>query len=139
MIVALHNVEKAPEARSRALPASLRAMMAFRFRRSIRVAPGVRINLGKKSASVSIGRKGMRFTQSTTGRSTRTLGIPGTGMSWTSSSSPKRTSAGQEAYVLLPRKRHSVLVHVLLAVTTVGLGNLIYWWWIVRENRRRGY
>lgn len=42
--------------------------------------PGVRLNLGKKSASLSFGGKGARYTVSSTGRKTATVGIPGTGL-----------------------------------------------------------
>lgn len=54
--------------------------MAIRFRKSIKIAPGVRLNLGKKSASVSVGVKGFRRSFSTTGRQTTSVGIPGTGL-----------------------------------------------------------
>ena len=36
--------------------------MGFRFRRSFKIAPGVRVNLNKKSASVSFGTKGLKHT-----------------------------------------------------------------------------
>nr|DAO95945.1 MAG TPA: hypothetical protein [Caudoviricetes sp.] len=39
----------------------------------------------------------------------------------------------------LPRKRHSIAVHVVLLFLTAGIGNLVYWWWIANENRKRGY
>ena len=60
--------------------------MGTRFRRSFKVAPGVRVNLNKKSASVSFGPKGLKHTVSTTGKSHTTVGIPGTGLSYTTSS-----------------------------------------------------
>ena len=53
--------------------------MGTRFRRSFKVAPGVRVNLNKKSASISFGPKGLKHTVSTTGKSHTTVGIPGTG------------------------------------------------------------
>lgn len=40
--------------------------MGLRFRRSIKIAPGVRVNLNKKSASVTFGPKGLKHTVSTT-------------------------------------------------------------------------
>lgn len=61
--------------------------MGFRFRRSFKIAPGVRVNLNKKSASVSFGPKGLKHTVSTTGKSHTTVGVPGTGLSYTSSGS----------------------------------------------------
>lgn len=56
--------------------------MGLRFRKSVKVAPGVRLNLSKKSASVSVGGKGARYTVSSTGRRTSSVGIPGTGVSY---------------------------------------------------------
>lgn len=67
--------------------------MGFRFRKSIKIAPGVKINLNKKSASVSIGTKGMRKTYSTTGRKTTTVGLPGTGISYSTSSGSKKSTS----------------------------------------------
>lgn len=54
--------------------------MALRFRKSIKVAPGVRINLSKSGVSTSLGVKGATVNLSK--RGTRvTTGIPGTGIS----------------------------------------------------------
>lgn len=60
--------------------------MGFRFRKSIKIAPGVRLNLSKKSASVSFGKRGLRHSISTSGRRTTSIGIPGTGIYYTKSS-----------------------------------------------------
>lgn len=54
--------------------------MGMRFRKSKKIAPGVRLNLSAKSASISIGPKGFKKTFSTSGRVTTTVGIPGTGL-----------------------------------------------------------
>lgn len=56
--------------------------MGIRFRRSIKVAPGVKLNLGKNGVSVSAGVRGARMTVGKTG-SRITTGIPGTGLSET--------------------------------------------------------
>ena len=70
--------------------------MGLRFRRSIKIAPGVRVNLNKKSASVTFGPKGLKHTVSTTGKSHTTVGVPGTGLSYTTSSDqPARVPADQ--------------------------------------------
>ena len=74
--------------------------MGTRFRRSFKIAPGVRVNLNKKSASVSFGPKGLKHTISTTGKSHTTVGIPGTGLSYTTSSSGK--SGAQQGAVSIP-------------------------------------
>ena len=65
--------------------------MRVRFRRSIRVVPGVKINLNKKSAGVTIGRRGMHYTVNTKGQQTTSVGLPGTGLSVQHTSKPKRS------------------------------------------------
>ena len=60
--------------------------MGWRFRKSFKLLPGVRLNLGAKSASISVGGMGFHKTISTTGRVTNSFGIPGTGLYYTESS-----------------------------------------------------
>ncbi|MCL4877099.1 MAG: tetratricopeptide repeat protein [Anaerolineae bacterium] len=60
--------------------------MGFRFRKSIKILPGVRINLSKSGPSLSLGGGGATFNVG--GRGTRlTLGIPGTGIYYTTQKS----------------------------------------------------
>ncbi|MBV4417190.1 DUF4236 domain-containing protein [Clostridium tyrobutyricum] len=56
--------------------------MGFRFRKSIKIAPGIKLNVGKKGInSVSIGGHG--YTKNIGKHGTRTtVGIPGTGISY---------------------------------------------------------
>lgn len=55
--------------------------MGFRFRKSIKLLPGIRINLSKSGISTSIGKPGATINFSE--RGTRgTVGIPGTGISY---------------------------------------------------------
>ena len=56
--------------------------MAMQFRKSFKVAPGIKVNVGKKSAGVSIGGKngGLSFN-SKTGAHAR-ASIPGSGISY---------------------------------------------------------
>jgi hypothetical protein len=51
--------------------------MGITFRKRIKLLPGVYLNLGKKSASVSVGPKGLKRTWSTTGRTTTSADLPG--------------------------------------------------------------
>ena len=53
--------------------------MNLRFRRSIKIAPGVRLNIGKKGVSASLGVRGAQVTVGR-GRVTKTVGLPGTGI-----------------------------------------------------------
>lgn len=65
--------------------------MGWRYRKSIKILPGVRLNLNKKSRSISIGGKGFHTTFSSTGRVTKTVGIPGTGLYHTTSKTRKKS------------------------------------------------
>ena len=62
--------------------------MGLRFRKSFKVAPGVKVNIGKKSSSVSFGGKGARYTVSSSGRRTKSVSIPGTGISYVDTKTP---------------------------------------------------
>jgi hypothetical protein len=61
--------------------------MGFRFRRSIKVLPGVRLNFGKRGISTSIGVRGAHVTFGNSGTRT-TVGLPGSGLSYTHLGNP---------------------------------------------------
>ena len=67
--------------------------MGLRFRTSISVAPGVKVNVNKKSASVTVGKKGAHYTMSTSGKQTASVGLPGTGLSYSKSFGGKKKSS----------------------------------------------
>ena len=69
--------------------------MGLCFRKSITIAPGVRVNLSKSGPSISFGKKGIRETISATGKSTTTLGIPGTGVYYKKSFDLKKIGKGK--------------------------------------------
>jgi hypothetical protein len=58
------------------------ALMPFRFRRSIRIAPDIRLNVSKSGLSTTVGRRGAHVTIGH-GHTRTTVGIPGTGVSYT--------------------------------------------------------
>lgn len=55
--------------------------MAIRFRRSVKIVPGVRLNFGKRGVSVSTGVRGAKVTVGSRG-TYGNIGIPGTGLSY---------------------------------------------------------
>lgn len=55
--------------------------MGFRFRRSLRIAPGIRLNLGKRGMSLSLGRRGASVTIGDRGTYAN-VGLPGSGLSY---------------------------------------------------------
>lgn len=56
-------------------------IMGFKFRKSIKVAPGVKVNLSNKGVGVSAGVKGVRVSTGPSG-SRITTSLPGTGISY---------------------------------------------------------
>ena len=58
----------------------LRRSMSVRFRRSLRLLPGVRLNIGTRSMSVTVGRPGATVNFSNRG-TYGNVGVPGTGIS----------------------------------------------------------
>lgn len=64
--------------------------MGLRFRKTISILPGVKLNLGKSSASVSVGVPGFRKTFNTKGTVTTTVGLPGTGLYYVDAKNPRK-------------------------------------------------
>ncbi len=56
--------------------------MAWRYRRRLRLLPGVTLNVGKRGASVSLGGRGAHVTYGARGKRA-TIGLPGSGLSYT--------------------------------------------------------
>ena len=63
--------------------------MGFRFRKSIRLFPGVRINLSKSTPSFSVGGPGNTVNVGEHGTGA-TIGAPGTGLSYRTPTSRSR-------------------------------------------------
>lgn len=56
--------------------------MPWRFRRTIRILPGVKLNFSKSGVSTSVGKRGAHVTVGH-GKVRTTVGVPGTGVSYT--------------------------------------------------------
>ena len=63
--------------------------MGFRFRKSFKIAPGVKFNLNKKSHSFTFGGKGMHYTVNSDGKRTKSFWIPGSGLYYTETKNGK--------------------------------------------------
>jgi len=90
----------------------------FRFRKTISILPGVKINLSKTGVSTSVGGKGATLNVGH-GKRNVTLGIPGTGLSY-------RTQASTQ-----------LVIAAVIVVAVVGIAYLIapdqvrallHWW-----------
>ena len=73
--------------------------MGFRFRKSINLGKGFRINLSKSGIGFSFGVKGARVTKTANGSTRATVSLPGTGISYTKELGKKKyrkKRSGQE-------------------------------------------
>ncbi len=95
--------------------------MGFRFRKSIKIFPGVKINLSKKGfSSVSIGQPGATINIGGNG-SRASVGIPGTGISYTEKIlsennggvGERKTSISAEGHVNSSQPRKGVKLKIL--------------------------
>lgn len=68
--------------------------MGLRVRRSVNIAPGVKFNVSKKSVGFTVGTKGAHYSVNSSGRKTSSVGIPGTGVSYVSSTTSKKGTSG---------------------------------------------
>ena len=77
--------------------------MGFRFRQSIRLGPGLRLNLGRRGASLSLGGKGLTVNLGPRGGRV-TAGLPGTGLAYSSrigGAAPRRARPKTTVFSLL--------------------------------------
>ena len=73
-------------------------MGAFRFRKSIKVGPGVRMNVSKRGVGMSAGTRGARYSVHSSGRRTTSVGLPGSGAGYISTrGSGGKRSTGRAA------------------------------------------
>ena len=101
--------------------------MAMRFRRSVKVAPGVKVNLSKKNVGVTVGTEGAHYSVNTSGKKTTTVGVPGTGVSFVDVSSKKhQQGVGGTQTGSAERRPMSKGVYIALLVVailwTIALG-----------------
>ena len=87
--------------------------MGFRFRKRVKILPGLWLNLSKSGVSTSIGGKGLTVNLKN-GKTKTTVGLPGTGLSYS------QTTSGNPEGPESSRKSAPVWPWLLLAVV-IGL------------------
>ena len=92
--------------------------MPIRFYRRVSIFPGLRLNLSKKNASLSIGGRGIHYTIGTSGERT-TIGIPGSGLSWTQQK--QLTSVQRAARIQSCVKLFSAIVAFAIVLWAISL------------------
>src|SRR4029453_16482415 len=83
--------------------------MGFRMRKSIKLAPGVKLNVSKRGVGASVGGKGARYSVHSSGRRTTSLGsgvVPGVyyQSSKSGGGSNKNTPQPQASAPISPKK-----------------------------------
>lgn len=106
-------------------------MAYLRFRRSLSVVPGIRLNLSKSGASLSLGPRGAKLTIGPKG-SRATIGLPGSGLSLTSQVS--RTSASHERADESAAKKSRPRRQIVLLLVVLAVAGLAMWGGIERAN-----
>ncbi|MDD3370861.1 MAG: DUF4236 domain-containing protein [Alphaproteobacteria bacterium] len=97
--------------------------MGLRFHKSIRLIPGLRLNLSKSGPSLSVGQKGMSFNVG--GKKTRTtVGIPGSGLSYISNSSYKK-GIGKKLFWFFAIAGYTVYKYLQKHPEGIDFGNLL--------------
>lgn len=95
--------------------------MGLRFRKSIKLGGGVRLNLNKKSAGLSVGGKGFRYSANTSGRRTTAVGIPGSGLSYSRTSSGRSRGTSRSGTTSAPTRPQPVAAGGPAALPKPGL------------------
>jgi hypothetical protein len=91
--------------------------MGFRFRRTVRLLPGLRLNLSKSGVSASVGTRGAWLTFGRKG-ARATVGLPGTGISYTTT----RSARENRSIGTPPRKGSAGWLIVLLMMLAIAAG-----------------
>ncbi len=83
--------------------------MGFRYRKSINLGGGFKINLSKSGVGYSWGTKGYRITKTASGRTRKTYSIPGTGISYVDETGKGRTrkNSSSQGYGSSPRSNYN--------------------------------
>ncbi|MCR4590289.1 MAG: DUF4236 domain-containing protein [Lachnospiraceae bacterium] len=89
--------------------------MGLRYRKSITIFPGVKLNISKSGLSLSVGKKGAHVSAGTSGRKSVSVGVPGTGLSYT-----KTISGGSK------KKSLGIVFTVVVITVAVIMGILKY-------------
>ncbi len=97
--------------------------MALRFRKTIKIATGLKVNVGKKSASVTVGGKGFTATKGTAGSSV-SAGVPGSGLSYTKRTG--RKSNGTEPGDAPPSRLAVGIAVVVVALILIGIATVAF-------------
>lgn len=94
--------------------------MGLRFRKSINLGHGLRMNLSKSGVGFSAGTKGFRVTKTANGRIRTTASIPGSGISYVKETSSKKTKDSTNNVTgrneMKQKKKHPILKKIIIVL-----------------------
>src|SRR5436853_587105 len=90
--------------------------MSFRYRKSINLGKGVRLNLSKTGIGVSAGVPGARYSTHSSGRTTKTVGLPGTGVYYRKDTQARKAGSSRSA----PARKQQAPAAAAAAVLKAG-------------------
>lgn len=102
--------------------------MGFRFQKRLKILPGVSLNFSKSGVSTSVGPRGAKVTLGH-GKIRETVGIPGTGISYTTTSSLSSPHTDEEQSLPVPVAAPEVPSEVESGWVIAGriAGKVLYW------------
>lgn len=95
--------------------------MGLRFHKSFKIAPGLKLNLNKKSISLTGGVRGAHYTVSSSGKRTASVGIPGTGLSYVKNFGTKKSRKKSGEKKESSGKNSRILPGILITVVIIML------------------
>jgi hypothetical protein len=93
--------------------------MGFRYRKGIKIAPGLKLNLNAHSVSLTGGVPGAHLTYNSQGYRTSSVGVPGSGLSYRS------TRRARSGGVTMVRGLLSVGAGMVVGVALVALAVVV--------------
>lgn len=96
--------------------------MGLRFRKSIKLGGGFRLNLSKSGVGYSWGTKGFRISKSAKGRTRKTFSVPGTGISYSTSSGKSKRRKSTTAKQNYSQSNTDFTEQIPVAITAIIAG-----------------
>jgi hypothetical protein len=98
--------------------------VGWRFRRTVKILPGVRLNISRSGISTTLGPNGASINLGKRGTQT-TVGIPGTGISHSSLMSPSTESGGDQKFSPINTQKSGCGTWAIVAIALFALAKCI--------------
>lgn len=99
--------------------------MAFKFRRTMKIAPGLRLNLTHRGVSARAGTKGAGYTVNANGQQHISAGIPGSGIHVSQQIAPPRKRKQKSVDATVPASPQASPSGLLKTGAIMAFGGLV--------------